>query len=175
MRKHIISYILSAACALSACSTDFFEPDAPTQFPGDDEILSLTVSASQPVAHDGISSRAKNDDDVLYTEFEAGDSIGVIVMDAAGNILVDNVPFRYDGTNWIFDADKDGKGEITWQYTYRGVTFHGKRDIPATPSGTRLSSSDTGYMGPLPGPKMEFSDFYCSKDTLGQRIGYVLP
>lgn len=327
MRKHILSYILSAACALSACSTDFFEPDSPPQIPGDDDMLSITVTAYQPVAHDGVSTRAKNEDDVLYTEFEKGDSIGVIVMDASDNILVNNVPFRYDGTNWIFDAEKDGEekrpyydaamkyyivyfpytpsadgctgvdgikslerfthkdnqqskedylysdimvwthevkegekapkkieanmwhvydtfslvqpkvkwdivptdetieyttkdetlsdliivyapekgdpitlkdndttliyravdrsyryllpenqgGKIKWQYTYRGITFHGERDIPDKASGTRITNSDTGYMGKLPGPKMEFSDFYCSKDTLGQRIGYVLP
>lgn len=102
-------YILSAACVLSAYSTDYFEPDSPTQIPDENEMLTLTVSASQPVTHDGVSSRAINEDDVLYTEFEKGDSIGVIIMDAARNLLVDNVPFRYDGTKWIFDADKDGE------------------------------------------------------------------
>lgn len=283
-------------------------------------MLSLTVSASQPVAADGIPTRAINNDTVAYTKFEAGDSIGVIIMDAAGNLLADNVPYKFDGTNWAFHADntegkqpayydvtmksyivyfpyspmadecksvddikkkfaphknqhtkeeylsadimvwtsdegpiksikaemshvydtfslvqpkikcsliaigeditysamdstltdfkieftpgggekivikdnttdltyhaddhsyryllpegQEDKSIIEWQYTYRGITFHGKRVIQAKATGTRFTNSDTADMGELSGSKMRLSDFYC---TTADEKGYVIP
>lgn len=70
-------------------------------------------------------------------------------------------------------------GKITWQYTYRNVTFLGEREITAGTSGTRYIHHETADMGELPGRNMQISDFYCSVDTgevdNPKIIGYVFP
>lgn len=71
------------------------------------------------------------------------------------------------------------KGKITWQYTYRNITFRGERDINAGISGTRYVNHETADMGKLSGSFMEIGDFYCSVtgEVDGQEVvtGYVFP
>lgn len=102
-------YILSAACFLTACSTDYFEPG----FEATDEsgMLSISVSVADVVASDTISTRAS--ESLGSTVFRKNDTIGLIILDGQNRVLADNVPYIYDGSKWNFCADnKEGKQPV---------------------------------------------------------------
>lgn len=102
--KQIIPYTLLAVCLLSACQTDDYEPTAGTS--GESGTLSLTVSANDFAVTGGASTRAA--DNGKTTTFENGDRVGLIVLDESGNLVADNLPYKFDGSNWNFDT---GNGE----------------------------------------------------------------
>lgn len=104
MMKQIIPYILWAVCLLSACQTDDYEPTAGTT--GESKMLSLTVSANDFAVTGGASTRAA--DNGKTTTFENGDRVGLIVLDESGNLVADNLPYKFNGSNWNFDT---GNGE----------------------------------------------------------------
>lgn len=118
MSKYIIPYILSAACFLSACSDGYYNEPDPVANVGDSEMLSLTVSASDLVVADGLFSRSTEEGGV--TTFEPNDSVGLIVLDKGNNLLVANVPYKYDGKNWNFDVEKAGEEKRPY---YDGTMF----------------------------------------------------
>lgn len=91
-----------AACILPGCTTSD-EPDSVTR--DEREMLSLTVRVSDIVESNGAASRSIEERD--STRFVQGDTVGLIVLDKAENLLVDNVPYRFDGTNWNFVGDVD--------------------------------------------------------------------
>lgn len=116
MTKYIVTFILSAACILSSCHSDYYDFETETDTDGSNEELSLTVSASETVVSDGISSRA--DDLGSSTRFEEGDCVGLIIIDKDRRLLADNVPFRFNGTEWVFDADNnEGKQRVYYDAT----------------------------------------------------------
>ncbi|WP_455634452.1 fimbrillin family protein [Parabacteroides sp.] len=104
MKQTILYAAISGMCLLTACQEEEYEPAAVT----DKEILSLTVSANDFAVVGGISTRAA--DNGITTTFENGDRVGVIVLDGSGNIIANNVPYRYNSSTWDFDtSDGDGK------------------------------------------------------------------
>ena len=104
--KQIIPYTLLAVCLLSACQTDDYEPTARTS--GESEILSLTVSTNDFAVTGETSTRAADNDKT--TTFENGDRVGLIVLDATDGIIADNLPYKFDGSNWNFDTgNSEGK------------------------------------------------------------------
>lgn len=114
MTKQITTYLLFAACFFSACQTDYDEPASGTS--GEREALSLTVSTSDIVVSDEAVTRAS--DKGGATTFEIDDCVGLIVLDKDGNFLADNVPYKFDGNNWNFDADnKEGKQRVYYDAT----------------------------------------------------------
>lgn len=86
-----------------------------------------------------------------------------------------NLMYRAEDGTYRYLLTSGQGGKITWQYTYRHITFRGERIIPAKSLGKRYIHHEKADMGELPGPHMQISDFYCSKDTLGENIGYVFP
>lgn len=114
MTKQIITYILFAACLLSACRSDYYDLEPVTD--SSNEALSLTVSASDVVVYDGITSRA--DDKGGATVFQTDDRIGLTITDKDGRLLADNVPYKFNGTDWIFDDENtDGKQRVYYDAT----------------------------------------------------------
>ena len=106
MMKQIIPYTLLAVCILSACQTDDYEPSAGIS--GESATLSLTVSANDFAVTGGASTRTA--DNGKTTTFENGDRVGLIVLDAADGIIADNLPYKFDGSNWNFDTN-NGEGK----------------------------------------------------------------
>lgn len=104
--KQIIPYTLLAVCLLSACQADDYEPTAGTS--GESATLSLTVSANDFAVTSETSTRAA--DNGKTTTFENGDRVGLIVLNAADEIIADNLPYKFDGSNWNFDTD-NGEGK----------------------------------------------------------------
>lgn len=114
MAKQIITYILLVAGLLSACRSDYldFEPVSD----GSNQELSLTVRASDIVVIDGTVSRA--DDNGSSTVIAKGERVGLIIFDQDGRLLADNVPYKYDGSKWAFDAgNKEGKQLVYYDAT----------------------------------------------------------
>lgn len=106
MLKQIIPYTLLAVSLLCACQTDDYEPTAGTS--GESGTLSLTVSANDFAVTGGASTRA--DDNGKTTTFKSGDRVGLIVLNTTGDIIADNLPYKFDGSNWNFDSD-NGEGK----------------------------------------------------------------
>lgn len=99
-----LKYILfSFLFVLSSCSgEDVFVANG--QSPRD--ALVLTVSAGDFVTDGNTVTRAA--DDGATTTFENDNKVGVIILDDEGNLLSNNVPYKYNDGIWAFD-DSEGK------------------------------------------------------------------
>ncbi len=130
-RKHGLGTFLSLLL-LSACSP---ENDA---LPGDgggntsSAELRIEVSASDfaTTRGDAGSSNGSNNtatratDNGNITSFENGDCIGIIVLDGSGNMLSDNIPYKYNGNAWSFDAtNSEGKTSIYYDNKAVNLTY----------------------------------------------------
>lgn len=104
MMKQIITYTLLAVCLLSACQADDYE--AMTGASDKSEMLSLAVSANDFAVTGETSTRSA--DYGKTTTFEKDDRVGLIVLDEDDNIIADNLPYKFDGSNWNFDSDNSG-------------------------------------------------------------------
>lgn len=113
MLKRIIPYMLFVAGVLTACQTDYFEPDPAPQGAG--EALTLTISASDVVVAGGTLSRAA--DIGKATAFDVNDRAGLIIVDKDGYLLVDNLPYKFDGSKWNIDTEKAGVDQIYFDGT----------------------------------------------------------
>lgn len=73
------------------------------------DILKLTVSANDFVSDGTNSTRAV--DNGAVTTFENGDRVGIIILDDNNKLLYNNVPYKYNGSEWSFDSGNvEGKG-----------------------------------------------------------------
>lgn len=100
MMKQIITYTLLAVCLLSACQADDYE--AMTGASDKSEMLSLAVSANDFAVTGETSTRSA--DYGKTTNFEKNDRVGLIVLDEDDNIIANNLPYKFDGSNWNFDT-----------------------------------------------------------------------
>ena len=139
-RKHSLGTFLSLLL-LAACSPD---NDA---LPSDDggntpsAALRIEVSASDftsaATRSDAGSNNGSNNDsdngssnnaatraidNGAATTFESGDRIGIIVLDGSGNVLSDNIPYKYDGSAWSFDSS-NGEGKTAVYYDNKAATY----------------------------------------------------
>ena len=97
MMKQTFLYTLLTVCLLSACQAD---DEAMTGTSGKGETLSLTVSANDFAVTGGTSTRAT--DYGKTTTFESRDQVGLIVLDEAGDLVVDNELYIFLNGNWEF-------------------------------------------------------------------------
>lgn len=73
------------------------------------DALEITVSANDFVSDGTNSTRAV--DNGAVTTFENGDRVGIIILDGENELLYNNVPYKYNGSEWSFDSGNgDGKG-----------------------------------------------------------------
>lgn len=109
-------YILfSILFVLSSCSgEDVFVTDG--QSPRD--ALVLTVSAGDFVTDGNPATRAA--DTGATTTFENNDKVGVIILDGKGNLLSNNVPYKYNNGSWSFE-NIDSKTQC--YYDSKAVTY----------------------------------------------------
>lgn len=95
MTKHILPYILLAAAFLTACHDEFEPQPVPS---GSGMELILNVNAGERVITDKPDSRAA--DNFKITNFEKGDSVGLIIFNQNDSLLVENQLYIYDGDKW---------------------------------------------------------------------------
>lgn len=117
--KHLLKSIqILSLLAFVACSNedDALPAAAPPQT---GTALEITVRAGD-FAEDGAPGTRATDSGKTTT-FENGDRIGIIILDANGNILANNIPYQYDGSAWSFDS---GNGEDKSPcYYYQNATY----------------------------------------------------
>ena len=124
--KHSLGTFL-ALLLLAACSP---EDDALPGGDGDNTppaALRIEVSASDFTSAttrsnagsnnniDGNNAATRATDNGAVTTFESGDRIGIIVLDGSGNVLSDNIPYKYNGSAWSFD-NANGEGKTALYY-----------------------------------------------------------
>lgn len=98
----------------NAASTD---PNGQLQ-PGD--VLELTVIATDFVTDGAPDTRATDSGNA--TTFEEGDRVGVIMLDADNTLIYDNIPYKYNGSKWIFDIN-NGEGKDACYYDPKATTY----------------------------------------------------
>lgn len=123
MKTIIIYSMLLLVGALSACSSeDNFAPE--TSQPGSGAI-ELTVSAGNFFIDGASHTRATESDAGTTISFSNGDRIGlIIVVDNGVTLVANNVPYKYDGTNWAFDAENtESKTAPNYDTSIKNVTY----------------------------------------------------
>lgn len=105
-------YLFLSLALLCACSSDEELP-AVAQQPC--PALELTVSAGGFIT-DSSTSGTRATDNGTATTFENGDRVGVIVLEG-GTLKGNNLPYKYNGSSWSFDAATAGS-ESTGKSVY---------------------------------------------------------
>ncbi len=112
-------YMFLSLVLLCACDGSDEALSYRTQQSG--EALKLTVSAGDFVTY-GDTPDTRAADDGAATTFEKDDRIGVIVLDNSGNLLSDNIPYKYNGGSWSFDSS-NGEGKSAVYYDNKATTY----------------------------------------------------
>lgn len=135
--KQFHLYIVSVALLLlSACSSDNDElPGGSSNTPLN--ALRIEISASDFADANGISTRAT--DNGAATTFESGDRIGIIVLDGSGNVLSDNIPYKYSGNTWSFDNAND-EGKTALYYDNKAAAYFAY--FPYSPEANGITDAD---------------------------------
>lgn len=119
---------------LAACSP---EDDALPGGDGDNTApaaLRIEVSAS-----DFTTATTRATDNGAVTTFESGDRIGIIVLDGSGNVLSDNIPYKYNGSAWSFD-NANGEGKTAVYYDNKAATYFAY--FPYSPEADGIADAD---------------------------------
>lgn len=85
----------------------------------DGEALVLEVIDGGYAGESGQAARAAECGNTLT--FTAGDRVGVIITGSDGQLLANNLPYKYDGSAWIFDTEND-EGKTAADYA-AGATY----------------------------------------------------
>ena len=116
---------------LAACSP---EDDALPGGDGDNTALRIEVSAS-----DFTTAATRATDNGAVTTFESGDRIGIIVLDGSGNVLSDNIPYKYNGSAWSFDSG-NGEGKTALYYDNKATAYVAY--FPYSPEADGIAGAD---------------------------------
>lgn len=117
-------YMFLSLVLLCACDGSDEELSDMAQQSG--EALKLTVSAGDFVTY-GDTPDTRAADDGAATTFEKDDRIGVIVLEGS-DLKGNNLPYKYNGTSWIFDAqtansESSGKSPYYYDNQATNVTY----------------------------------------------------
>ena len=148
--KHSLGTFLSLLL-LAACSP---EDDALPGGDGDNTApaaLRIEVSASDFTSAatrsnagsnnsiDGNNAATRATDNGAVTTFESGDRIGIIVLDGSGNVLSDNIPYKYNGNAWNFD-NANGEGKTALYYDNKATAYVAY--FPYSPEADGITGAD---------------------------------
>ena len=148
--KHSLEIFLSLLL-LAACSP---EDDALPDGDGDNTApaaLRIEVSASDFTSAatrsnagsnnsiDGNNAATRATDNGAVTTFESGDRIGIIVLDGSGNVLSDNIPYKYNGNAWNFD-NANGEGKTALYYDNKATAYVAY--FPYSPEADGITGAD---------------------------------
>ena len=78
-------------------------------------------------------------DNGAVTTFESGDRIGIIVLDGSGNVLSDNIPYKYNGSAWSFD-NANGEGKTALYYDNKATAYVAY--FPYSPEADGITGAD---------------------------------
>lgn len=100
MKRELRYMLILPLLALCGCSGEEDAASIATQQP--DETLQISVSAGEFSVVGSPDTRAT--DNGAVTTFESGDRVGVIIRDGSNQLLANNIPYIYNGSQWTFDA-----------------------------------------------------------------------
>ena len=150
--KHSLGTFLSLLL-LAACSP---EDDALPGGDGDNTApaaLRIEVSASDFTSAatrsnagsnnsiDGNNAATRATDNGAVTTFESGDRIGITVLDGSGNVLSDNIPYKYNGSAWSFD-NANGEGKTALYYDNKATNIKYFAYFPYSPEADGITGAD---------------------------------
>lgn len=159
MKTKAISLFLSLTL-LCACSGSDEELSAVAQQPC--HALELTVSAGDFVTGSGASGTRATDNGATTT-FESSDRIGIIVLDGSGNMLSDNIPYKYNGSTWSFDSS-NGEGKMAVYYDNKAATYFAYFPYSQEANGATSLENLKAKFPPQPDQRTE--DAYRASDLL---------
>lgn len=115
-KRRIVQFLATGGLLLfAACGGDGIVPEEEH----DGEALVLEVIDGGYAGEGGQAARAAESESTLT--FTAGDRVGVIITDGKGLLLANNIPYKYDGSTWVFDTG-NGEGK-TVAYYAAGATY----------------------------------------------------
>ena len=88
---------------------------------------------------DGNNAATRATDNGAVTTFESGDRIGIIVLDGSGNVLSDNIPYKYNGSAWSFD-NANGEGKTALYYDNKATAYVAY--FPYSPEADGITGAD---------------------------------
>ncbi|EGF50052.1 hypothetical protein HMPREF9446_03834, partial [Bacteroides fluxus YIT 12057] len=88
---------------------------------------------------DGNNAATRATDNGAVTTFESGDRIGITVLDGSGNMLSDNIPYKYNGSAWSFD-NANGEGKTALYYDNKATAYVAY--FPYSPEADGITGAD---------------------------------
>lgn len=120
MKTNIIYSMLLLVAALCSCNSD--ERFATETSQPDSGVIELTVNAHDFVTDGTPDTRAT--DNGKETTFEKDDRVGVIILDGSSNIVYNNIPYKYNGSQWVFDSSNgEGKNQCYYDNKAGSLTY----------------------------------------------------
>ena len=120
MKTNIIYSMLLLVAALCSCNSD--ECFAPETSQPDSGAIELTVNAHNFVTDGAPDTRAT--DNGKETTFENDDRVGVIILDGSSNIVYNNIPYKYNGSQWVFDSgNNESKSQCYYDNKAGSLTY----------------------------------------------------
>ena len=154
---------------ITACDTD------KNHYTGEENIpLSISVSPANFVSPSGAVTRST--DNGNQTTFDKDDRIGIIVISQTGNILADNLPYRYDGSAWTFDrilGENEGKSPYYYDNTVGSVSY--LVYFPYRPEANGLSTATALKLQFPPLPDQRDEAAYRNSDLMLWESGSGIP
>ena len=90
---------------------------------------------------DGNNAATRATDNGAVTTFESGDRIGITVLDGSGNVLSDNIPYKYNGSAWSFD-NANGEGKTALYYDNKATNIKYFAYFPYSPEADGITGAD---------------------------------
>ena len=90
---------------------------------------------------DGNNAATRATDNGAVTTFESGDRIGITVLDGSGNVLSDNIPYKYNGSVWSFD-NANGEGKTALYYDNKATNIKYFAYFPYSPEADGITGAD---------------------------------
>jgi hypothetical protein len=134
--------IIASVCLFVACDRE----DFPEAYLDEPVTLSVTANGFTSGTPDTRASESG-----YVTTFVSGDKIGILVIAADGNIVEDNIPYRYSGTVWAPDGvntvHRYSSGTTYLAYYPYSSAMNGKKTIAEILTAFTPNSDQSVYAG----------------------------
>ncbi|WP_418697586.1 fimbrillin family protein [Bacteroides sp.] len=131
MKMKLIILFLSSALLFACSEEDFEQPLLPA------ETLQLNVSIGDFVTDGALDTRATDNGSV--TTFGDGERIGIIAVDASGNILRKNTPYKYTSSSNTWTLDESTGGDYYYDSKATYIAYYPYSDGDAANAATSVA------------------------------------
>jgi len=147
MKTNIIFLMLLLVAALCSCNSD--ERFGSETLQPDSGAIELTVNAHNFVTDGAPDTRAT--DNGKETTFEKDDRVGVIILDGSSNIVYNNIPYKYNGSQWVFDSgNNESKSQCYYDNKAGSLTYIVYYPYSSVADGAKSESDLKAQFSPKP-------------------------